>query len=50
MAKPKKPIQEMTDEELQQYVFPKKVRDELKRIAHEKDEPEPQARSKSSHQ
>ena len=40
MAKPKKPIQEMTDEELQKYVFPKKVRDELKRIAHEKDDSE----------
>ena len=39
MAK-KKPLQEMTDEEIEKYVFPKKVRDELKRIAHEKDDPE----------
>ena len=49
MAKKKKPIQEMTDEELQKYVFPKKVRDELQRIAHEKDDPEDKE-ADSSHQ
>jgi len=32
--KSKKPASEMTDEELLASVFPKKVRDELKRIAH----------------
>ena len=33
--KPKKPIEEMTSEELLKFVFPsKKLRDELKRIAH----------------
>lgn len=35
MAK-KKPI-EMTDEEALKKLFPKKVREELKRIAHERD-------------
>jgi len=34
--KGKRPI-DMTTEELAKKVFPKKVRDELKRIAHEKD-------------
>ena len=41
MPKRKKPISEMSDEELERFVFPKKVLEELKRIAHEKDEPEP---------
>ena len=36
----KKPASEMTTEELARRVFPKKVVDELKRIAHEDDEPE----------
>jgi len=40
MAKKKKPNPEWTDEEILKYVFPKKVRDELHRIAHEKDDPE----------
>ncbi|MBI4202500.1 MAG: hypothetical protein HY532_05245 [Chloroflexi bacterium] len=40
MAKPKKPATEMTDQELEKRVFPKKVLDELKRIAHKDDEPE----------
>ena len=37
MAEPKKPISEMTDEELKRFLFPKKVREELKRLAQEKD-------------
>lgn len=36
----KKDVTEMTTEELARHVFPKKVVDELKRIAHEKDDPE----------
>ena len=40
MAKRKKPASEMTDQELEKRVFPKKVLDELQRIAHEKDDPE----------
>ena len=35
----KKPASEMTDQELEKRVFPKKVLEELQRIAHEKDEP-----------
>lgn len=38
--KVKKPPQDMTNEELKKYIFPKKVRDELKRVAQEKDDPE----------
>jgi len=38
--KVKKPPQDMTNEELEKYVFPKKVRDELQRIAHENDDPD----------
>ena len=45
----KKPIQEMTDEELKRFVFPKKVREELQRIAHEKDEPEDDEQPDASH-
>ena len=40
MAKKKKPASKMTDEELEKRVFPKKVLEELQRIAHEKDDPE----------
>ncbi len=40
MPKRKKPISVMTDQELERFVFPKKVREELMRIAHEKDESE----------
>lgn len=43
MAKRKKPASEMTDQEIEKRVFPKKVLDELHRIAHEKDEPEEEA-------
>ena len=42
MAKNKKPASEMTDKELEKRVFPKKVLDELQRIAHEKDDLEEQ--------
>ena len=38
MPKNKKRPQDMTTEELAKKVFPKKVREELKRIAHEKDD------------
>ena len=37
MPKKKRPV-DMTTEELAKKVFPKKVREELKKIAHEKDE------------
>ena len=40
MPRRKKKATEMTTEELERRVFPKKVVDELKRIAHEKDDPE----------
>ena len=40
MVKRKKPIPDMTDEEIEKYIFPKKVLDELQWIAHEKDDPE----------
>ncbi len=40
MAKRKKPASEMTHQELEKRVVPKKVLRELQRIAHEKDEPE----------
>ena len=36
--KDKKQPKDMTTEELAKKVFPKKVREELKRIAHEKDD------------
>ena len=38
MARRKKTAKDMTDEELKQRLFPKKVRDELERLAHEKDD------------
>ena len=34
----KKKARDMTDEQILKKVFPKKVREELKRVAHEKDE------------
>jgi hypothetical protein len=37
MSKSKKHPKDMTNEELAKKVFPKKVIDELKRVAHEKD-------------
>ena len=37
MPKKKKTAKDMTSEEIAQKVFPKKVRDKLKGIAHEKD-------------
>jgi hypothetical protein len=37
MPKRKKTAKDMTDEELKRRLFPKKVREELERIAHEKD-------------
>jgi hypothetical protein len=36
--KPKKKATEMTTEEAMKHLFPKKVREELYRIAHEKDD------------
>ena len=42
-----KDVTEMTTDELARHVFPKKVVDKLKRIAHEKDEPEKQPESSS---
>ncbi len=49
MPKRKKKAFEMTDEELKRRIFPKKVRDELERIAHEKDDPEEVEKTDSSH-
>ena len=37
MPRSKKHPKDMTDEELAKKIFPKKVRDKLKEIAHEKD-------------
>ncbi|MBI2857568.1 MAG: hypothetical protein HYX90_00700 [Chloroflexi bacterium] len=37
MPKKKKPATEMTTEELAKRVFPKKVRDEIRRVAEESD-------------
>ena len=39
MAPKKKKFSEMTNEELAKKIFPKDVRKELKRVAHEKDQP-----------
>ena len=49
MTKRKKPASEMTDQELEKRVFPKKVLEELQRIAHEKDDPE-EEQTDSSHE
>lgn len=38
MPKRKKKASQMTDEELKRRIFPKPVREELERIAHEHDE------------
>ena len=38
MPRKKKTAQDMTNDELAKRIFPKKVRDKLKEIAHEKDE------------
>ena len=38
MPKSKKTARDMTTEELAKKIFPKKVRDKLKEVAHEKDE------------
>ena len=38
MPRKKKTAKDMTTEELAKKIFPKKVRDKLKEIAHEKDE------------
>ena len=40
MAK-KRNVREMTDEQILKKIFPKKVREELKRVAHEKDSKPP---------
>jgi hypothetical protein len=37
MSRPKKTARDMTNDELAKRIFPKKVRDKLKEIAHEKD-------------
>ena len=47
MAPRKKQVSEMTNEELAKKIFPKKVRDELKRVAHEKDQPKKKGKSAS---
>lgn len=43
--KPKKP-KDLTDAEALKKLFPKKVREELYRVAHEKDDPEEPDKSK----
>ena len=40
MPRRKKKATEMTDEELERRVFPKKALEELQRVAHEKDDKE----------
>ena len=42
MPRKKKSARELTKDEAMQRLFPKKVRDELHRIAHQKDKPEPE--------
>jgi len=37
MPRPKKTAKDMTNEELAKRLFPKKLRDELHKVAHEKD-------------
>ena len=50
MGKRKKDVKDMTTEELARHVFPKKVVEELERIAHEGEEQEekPDGKPKSS--
>ena len=36
----KKPARDLTDDEALKRLFPKKVREELKKVAHERDDPE----------
>ncbi|MFC1935617.1 hypothetical protein ACFLX9_02500 [Chloroflexota bacterium] len=49
MPKRKKKAFEMTDEELKRRIFPKPVREELERIAHQNDgEPEPKLEENDS--
>ena len=47
MPRRKKKATELTTDELEQRVFPKKAVEELKRIAHEGDEPDSQAADSS---
>lgn len=44
----KKKAQELTDEEALKRLFPKKVREKLKEVAHEKDDPEDSEDRKSN--
>ncbi|KKM64075.1 hypothetical protein LCGC14_1505010 [marine sediment metagenome] len=49
MPRKKKPLREMTKEELVKRLFPsKRLRDRLYEIAHERDEDEPPRRSQES--
>ena len=41
MPRKKKPIEEMTTEEVVKELFPKKAIKEIKKVAHEKDKPKP---------
>ena len=44
----RKKAKELTDDEALKRLFPKKVRDELKKVAHERDKPEDLEADKSS--
>jgi len=48
VAPKKKKYSEMTNEELAKKIFPKEVRQELKRVAHEKDQPKSKKPNKRS--
>jgi hypothetical protein len=48
MPRKRKPPQEWTTDEAMRHLFPKKVRDELHRIAHERDEEGDSGESNSS--
>ena len=48
MPRKKKTARDMTNEELAKKIFPKKVRDKLKEVAHEKDKKEGDLASNSS--
>lgn len=44
----KKSARDLKDDEALKRLFPKKVRDELKKVAHERDDPEESGEDKSS--
>jgi len=47
VAPKKKKFSEMTNDELAKKIFPKDVRNELKRVAHEKEQPKKKSKQSS---